>query len=643
MRVQALLISCAVIALPAFAQEPQPARIGASALNGPGGVELTLAWRFAPGDAADRALPQFDDSKWRTASPQQIASWSGIGWFRRHLLIDPVLQGRRIALRFESPELADVYLDGRLVLSTRVPKPEISFDQRLATTIEMSGAAHVIAVRYLVPTGARRPQGGIGFTLTLASPGVGPGAATWIDVLQGNAPESVPWVAALQGAILALPIFLGLLHLALFAFDQKARENLFYAGEMVAFESILLHDFGAAIIPSEGLRSRIAEGGPAAAIFFGMLTYYAVRTRPFPRTWRAFVVAGVAAFAASYLVPDYQQPIWIAYFVFMIVEIARIESGGRALRHDRASSFFIFSFTIFGLTIVLQILVNYGLFESIGGFQDVYVIGIVVSAIGMSLYLAGRIGQSRLIEAENKRKSEELAQARALQLSMLPRTVPEARGLDVAPMTQTAAEVGGDYYDVRAGGDGALLFAFGDATGHGLASGIVVTAAKALFNSLPADGSPGEMLERCDRTFRGMQLPSLRMCLALARVTLGEAVVASAAMPPILIHRHATDRVEELGRGGLPLGSRIESRYEVCRARLEPGDTLLFASDGLAELLDPAGRPFGYEALAAAFREAAAAGTAREVIDTLQSAASRFRGARPLSDDITLIAIRVRP
>ncbi len=60
---------------------------------------------------------------------------------------------------------------------------------------------------------------------------------------------------------------------------------------------------------------------------------------------------------------------------------------------------------------------------------------------------------------------------------MLPREMPRVDGLEIAAATQTAAEVGGDYYDVRAS-DGEALFAFGDASGHGVSARIMVTAAK---------------------------------------------------------------------------------------------------------------------------------------------------------------------
>lgn len=111
-----------------------------------------------------------------------------------------------------------------------------------------------------------------------------------------------------------------------------------------------------------------------------------------------------------------------------------------------------------------QVLVNFGLLGSVAGVRAVYVFGILVSAVGMSLFLARSLGQVRVHEAENARKTLELARAREVQLSMLPRALPAAAGLELAAETHTAAEVGGDYYDARATGDGSLLVAFGDAT-----------------------------------------------------------------------------------------------------------------------------------------------------------------------------------
>jgi hypothetical protein len=646
------LIATLTLAVTLLAQEPKAARLRVTSLNQEDGIALTFPWRFAGGDGPGREQPAFDDSGWSTLVPELPAAvlrsdvWNGTGWFRRHVLADPSLQQRTLALRFEARGVADVYLDGKLILSTirSSPSPEIPADHREAALVRLDGLTHVLAVRYVYPKSAVRGSDPLGFRLSLANPGSAAVVQPWIVALQGGVGRIGSWVVAVQGGIIAMPLFLALLHLMLFAYDRRARENLFFALEMLAFVVVLVNDLGAAFLPSDAARdfvNRINQGSPPVAILFGLLTFYAVRTERFPRTWRLFVLGGIVTFAASYVVPAYAEIAWVTYFALTLVEFVRLEATGRTVRRE-AGGAFVISYVIFLCTIVLQILINFSLVVLVAGVREVYLLGLLSSAAGMSLYLARRIGQSRVIAAENRRRSEELTQARELQLSMLPRELPSIPELDVSASTQTAAEVGGDYYDVRRDGGGALLFAFGDATGHGLAAGIVVTAAKALFNSFDTNASPRDLLVTCDRTLRAMQLPTLRMCLTLARVSSTAVTVASAAMPPLLIHRKASGAIDELGTGGLPLGSRLSSDYETRQAALHAGDTLLFASDGFAELENADGRQLGYEAVATTFRDAAQSATAREVMNRLEAAASAFRGSRAQGDDITFVVVRVQ-
>src|SRR6185503_18900684 len=81
--------------------------------------------------------------------------------------------------------------------------------------------------------------------------------------------------------------------------------------------------------------------------------------------------------------------------------------------------------------------------------------------------------ERKLLEAEYRRKSEELEEARALQMSMLPREIPIFERLEIAAWISTASEVGGDYYDFAVD-DGVLLLGIGDATGHGMRAGTMV-------------------------------------------------------------------------------------------------------------------------------------------------------------------------
>ena len=85
---------------------------------------------------------------------------------------------------------------------------------------------------------------------------------------------------------------------------------------------------------------------------------------------------------------------------------------------------------------------------------------------------------------------DDLEDARQLQLAMLPKTIPRLSFLDIAVSMTTAQEVGGDYYDFAVDAQDTLTVAIGDATGHGLKAGTIVTATKVLFNSLVFHQNP---------------------------------------------------------------------------------------------------------------------------------------------------------
>ncbi len=624
---------------PAAAQEPRPVSLSAASFEGAEGVELTFAWRFRSGDDPAWAEPGLDDADWVPVRPAMAGErppggWSGVGWFRRHLRLAPDVRGREVSLRIASPGEATVFLNGERLSreGSSAAALETAFPRREAWLARLpDGETAVLAVRYVMPVDAARrpPPEGIGFLLTLDRPGVRPAATT-------------PWRIGLEGAAVSVPLFVALLHLALFGFDRRARENLFYAGQMAISAVLILREFRASLVPGElerELLDRWGSGLPALASLFGLLTYYAVRTRPFPRSARPLLSAGVVLSGAAYVWAPAAEHGWIVYFAAVVLEVVRLERSGRVVPRE-GMGFYLAGMAVFGVAIALQVMVIWGWIESVAGLRTVFVLGALGSAVGMSLFLARTLGQTRLLEAENDRKGQELERARELQLSMLPRELPSAPGLDVAAVTAPAAEVGGDYYDLRRDGEG-LLVAFGDATGHGLSSGLVVTAVKALFVSLPVDGALPHLLAACDRALREMRLRKLHMCLSLARITRDEAVLASAAMPPALVHRAASDVVEELGAGGLPLGSRLGPAWEERRTRLVPGDTLLFASDGFPELVGADERVLGFPGAAEAFRLAARAADARGVVARLQESAAAWRGARAQDDDMTFVVFRV--
>src|SRR6185436_21051777 len=132
--------------------------------------------------------------------------------------------------------------------------------------------------------------------------------------------------------------FLALLHLALYLFYPKARENLFYALAMAGFTAILVFDLESKQATSEVWRAlvfRFLIASVLATIFFSMLTYYAVRTRAFPRTWIAFGAVGAVLMSLNFLDPDPPSPwIWYVYFGLLIGEVIRMKITGGTVERE---------------------------------------------------------------------------------------------------------------------------------------------------------------------------------------------------------------------------------------------------------------------------------------------------------------------
>jgi hypothetical protein len=172
------------------------------------------------------------------------------------------------------------------------------------------------------------------------------------------------------------------------------------------------------------------------------------------------------------------------------------------------------------------------------------------------------------LEAENEQRAKELVEARQLQLSMLPKQVPQLPQLEIAAYMKTATEVGGDYYDLHLAADGALTIAIGDATGHGLKAGTVVTAIKGPFNHLAPQAELPGILRDASCALKRMNLRALFMALALVRVR-GEHVQLSAAgMPPALLYCAHKKQISPPNNGAPP-GCRPRCSIALRVARLK--------------------------------------------------------------------------
>ncbi len=131
----------------------------------------------------------------------------------------------------------------------------------------------------------------------------------------------------------------------------------------------------------------------------------------------------------------------------------------------------------------------------------------------------------------------------------------------------------------------------------------------------------------------------MAMALSLARFNRQKLTVAS-GMTPVLVHRVAEDRVDEISLGATPLGT-LGVDYLQTDVSVSPGDTVLM-SDGFPELENKDGQQLGYQNATQAFASAAKAADADAVIADLQQAAKRWHGDQPPNDDVTFVVVRCR-
>lgn len=248
--------------------------------------------------------------------------------------------------------------------------------------------------------------------------------------------------------------------------------------------------------------------------------------------------------------------------------------------------------------------------------------------------------EQRLLRREYERKTRDLEEARTFQLSLLPKTLPAHPACDIAVSMQTATEVGGDYYDFHHSETGVLTVAVGDATGHGARAGTMVTVVKSLFSADSGWSGPKEFLTGAAAAVKRMELGRMAMGLTLARLEEKAVTLSAAGMPPALLFRQASGRVEEIALEGMPLGA-LAFEYKEVRLGVEPGDTLLLMSDGLPELQDGSGEPFGYVRVRSLFQDLGRR-TPEEVVAGLTDAAQAWTEGRPPNDDMTFVVVRVR-
>ncbi len=226
------------------------------------------------------------------------------------------------------------------------------------------------------------------------------------------------------------------------------------------------------------------------------------------------------------------------------------------------------------------------------------------------LSISGLVLLLALELVDRVRVKDELELARELQEALLPTATPDLPGWRMAHSYRTANTVGGDYYNFPVLDDGRVALMMGDASGHGMAAGLLMAIADAtVFANLGRDPDPSVVADQLNQALAsiGGSRAFMSFFYALLEPATGELEYVCAGHPfPLLRRRDGT--LEELGEGGFPLGLRRDLVIRRGRAKMEPGDLLVLYTDGVAECVDGEGRAFGFDRLRGTVSVAAAPG-----------------------------------
>ncbi|MFY9583580.1 MAG: SpoIIE family protein phosphatase [Candidatus Acidiferrales bacterium] len=263
----------------------------------------------------------------------------------------------------------------------------------------------------------------------------------------------------------------------------------------------------------------------------------------------------------------------------------------------------------------------------------------------LAAHLAVSLENARLYEQvarDEARMERDLHAAQRMQGALLRPAPSEDYGLDIAARYLSAREVGGDLYDFLRYGPQQLGVALGDVSGKGSAAALYGAVAIGILRSLaPQKLQPAEMLRQMNQLIgeRRIEGRFMTMCFATWQKGRRKLRIANAGQSQPLLWKGG--RCEKLDLTGFPLGLYDDVAYEEWGITLDPGDVLVFHSDGLAESANGEGQFFGTARLRRLIEEHAAL-PAAALADRLLGEVAQFSQGLPVSDDRTLVVLRVR-
>jgi serine phosphatase RsbU (regulator of sigma subunit) len=366
----------------------------------------------------------------------------------------------------------------------------------------------------------------------------------------------------------------------------------------------------------------------------------------------ALPAISIASAASSVIQPGYRplaNPSFLIYFLLLMLTILRLDPPLSVLCGFFASASYLAAAYHLGWRPLPHSMDN----SLYSPQKNVITYAISLIVVGVTAAVVAREFRAQveaaLREAETRRQMEHLQHdldvARSIQQSLLPHSMPQVSGWDIAAWNQPADQTGGDYYDWQPLPNGKFVTALADVTGHGIGPALLASVCRAYARSnfrnqdsflkameeintaVAADVREGRFITFVAAIF-GADSPTVELL--------------SAGHAPLFLYTLKNDRFDFMEAHGLPLGISDAFLSDPPHSlEMASGDLLLLATDGFFEWENALEEQFGHERLAQTIR-AAREKSAAEIISDLHQEVLRFAAGTKQMDDLTAIVLKRR-
>jgi len=251
-------------------------------------------------------------------------------------------------------------------------------------------------------------------------------------------------------------------------------------------------------------------------------------------------------------------------------------------------------------------------------------------------------------QTEMKKIKTSLEDASLIQQTLMPKTVPQVDGYDIAGQSIPCDETGGDYYDFITPdewGQEKIGIVVADVIGHGISAALLMTSVRASFRERVFSPGNGVAIvsDVNKRLVQDIEELNLFITMFYSEIDIKEKCFrwVHAGHESALSYDPATDTFDTLGGKGLPLGVMQDCVYTEANIQIQPGQIILIGTDGLKEATNSQNELFGNNRLQMVMRDNYRK-PAKDILDEVFEALENFRGSAIRQDDETLVVIKVK-